>query len=168
MAAKYIRLNSGVPTEQEATVASSGASDAGKIIALNASGDLDASMLPPGIGADTVTVTASEALAAGDFVNVYDSSGAKARKADASTAGKPANGFVLASVSNGASATVYVAGTNNSVSGGTVGPVFLSATVAGGFTSTAPSGTGQVVQQLGVCVSATEIIAALGQQYVLA
>ena len=49
-----------------------------------------------GGGADTGTVTTSEALAAGDLVNIWNSSGAKARKADATTAGKEAHGFVLA------------------------------------------------------------------------
>lgn len=36
MADKYLRLNNGVPTQTEATTASTGAPDAGKILALNA------------------------------------------------------------------------------------------------------------------------------------
>lgn len=168
MADKFIYLNSGTPTEKEATTTSAGAADAGKVIALNASGDLDASMLPPGIGADTATIAASENLAAGDFVNVYNSSGAKCRKADASTAGKHAHGFVLAVVTSGNNATVYFEGTNNQVSGATPGDIYLSASVAGGFTSTPPSSTGNVVQRLGVAVTATEINVECGQRYVLA
>lgn len=168
MADKFLYLNSGVPTEKTATATSSGAADAGKIVALNASGDLDSSMLPPGIGADTATVAATENLAAGDFVNIYNSSGAKCRKADASTAGKHAHGFVLAAVTSGQNATIYFEGTNNQVTGATAGDVYLSASVPGGFTATAPSGSGNVVQRLGIAVSATEINAECGQHYVLA
>jgi len=168
MADKFIYLNSGIPTEKEATATSAGAGDAGKVVALNAQGDIDASMLPTGIGADTALIAASENLAAGDFVNVYNDSGAKCRKADASTAGKHAHGFVLEAVTSGANATVYFEGANNQVSGATPGDVYLSASAAGGFTSTPPSASGNVVQRLGVAVSATEINVECGQRYVLA
>ncbi|NKY48034.1 hypothetical protein [Nocardia cerradoensis] len=155
---KYIKLDTttGNLTEQAAVQTSAGAGDAGKIPALDSSGRLDNSMLPVGIGADTATITASEALAAGDFVNIWNSTGPKVRKADATTAGKEAHGFVLAAVSSGASATVYFEGTNTGVTGATAGPVFL-ATTAGTATSTPPSGSGNVVQRLGVAVSATAI-----------
>jgi len=156
MADKYIRNNAGTLTEKEATVVSAGAGDAGEIVALDNTGKLDNSVLPVGIGADTAVVTAGEALAAGDFVNIYNDTGAKVRKADATTAGKEAHGFVLESVDNGDPATVYFEGTNTQVSGATAGIVFL-ATSAGGFTSTAPSSTGNVVQKLGVAISATAI-----------
>lgn len=158
MADKYLRNNSGVLTETEATVSSAGAGDAGKIPALDTAGRLDSSMMPVGIGADTASIAASENLAAGDFVNVYNDSGtAKVRKADASTAGKYAHGFVLSAVTAPAAATVYFEGPNTAVSSATPGEVFLSATTAGGFTSTAPTGTGKVVQKIGVAVSATSI-----------
>lgn len=135
---------------------SAGAGDAGKVVALDGAGRIDSTMMPTGIGADTASITASEALAAGDFVNIHNSSGAKVRKADATTAGKEAHGFVLSSVSNGASATVYFEGTNTGVSGQTPGPVFLS-TTAGTATSTAPSSSGNVVQRIGFATSATAI-----------
>lgn len=167
MADKYIYLNSGVPTEKEATTTSAGAGDAGKVVALNSSGDIDVTMLPSGIGADTALIEASENLAAGDFVNIWNNSGAMVRKADATTAGKEAHGFVLTVVTTGNDATVYFEGTNNQVSGATPGPVYLS-TTAGLFTSTPPSGSGNVVQRIGVAVSATEINAECGQHYVLA
>ena len=135
---------------------SAGAGDSGKLVALDGTGRIDNSMMPVGIGADTSSVTSSEALAAGDFVNVWNSTGAKARKADATVAGKEAHGFVLAAVSSGAAATVYFEGTNTAVTGQTPGPVFL-ATTAGTATSTAPSGSGNVVQRIGFAVSATAI-----------
>lgn len=154
---KYLYNNSGTTTEKAAVQASAGAGDAGKIPALDASGRLDTTMLPVGIGADTATITTSEALAAGDFVNVHNSTGAKVRKADASTSGKEAHGFVLAAVASGQSATVYFEGTNTQVTSVTPGPVFLSATTPGASTSTAPSGSGQVVQRIGYGTSTTAI-----------
>jgi hypothetical protein len=158
MADKYIRNNAGTLTETEATVSSAGAGDAGKIPALDAAGRLDTSMMPAGIGADTATIASSENLAAGDFVNIYNDGGtAKVRKADASTSGKYAHGFVLSSVTAPANATVYFEGPNSGVSGATPGEIFLSATTAGGFTSTAPTGTGKVVQKIGVATAATNI-----------
>lgn len=153
---KYIANVSGTMTEVAAQQSSAGAGDAGKIPALDAAGRLDNSMMPVGIGADTASITASEALAAGDFVSVWDSSGPKVRKADATTAGKEAHGFVLAAVSSGATATVYFEGSNTGVSGQIPGRVFLS-TTAGVATSTAPSGAGNVVQRIGVASSATAI-----------
>jgi hypothetical protein len=102
-------------------------------------------------------ITASEALAAGDLVNVWNSTGAKVRKADASVAGKEAHGFVLAAVSSAASATVYFEGTDTQVTGQTPGVVYLSATTPGLATTTPPSGTGQVVQRVGFATSATAI-----------
>jgi hypothetical protein len=92
---------------------------------------------------------------------------AKVRKADATTAGKFAHGYVLAAVNNGDPATVYFEGTNTQVSGAVPGQTFLS-TTAGGFTATAPSAAGNVVQRLGVAVSATEINFERSQPIVLA
>ena len=168
MSDKFIYLNSGIPTEKESSASSAGAGDAGKIVALDSTGKLDSTLMPTGIGADISVIAASENLSAGDFVNVYNDSGAKCRKADASTAGKHAHGFVLAAVTSGANANVYHEGHNSSVTGATAGDVYLSATTAGGFTSTPPTGTGKVVQKLGVAVSATSINAEVGQHYVLA
>jgi hypothetical protein len=139
-----------------ASQSSAGAADAGKIVALDATGKLDQTMMPVGIAADVAVITASEALSAGDFVNVWNSTGAKARKADASTSGKEAVGFVLAAVSNGAAATVYFEGTNTAVTGLTPGLNFLS-TTPGAATATAPSTAGQVVQRIGYATAATAL-----------
>lgn len=155
------------PSIVNAVASSAGAGDAGKVAALDGSGRLDPTMMPVGIGADTASIQASENLAAGDFVNIHNSSGARVRKADATTAGKEAHGFVLGAVSSGANATVYFEGTNTGVSGMTPGTVFLH-TTAGGATGTAPSGSGNVVQKLGVAVSATAINFERGEPIVLA
>lgn len=152
----FLRLVSGRFTEILGLQSSAGAGDAGKIPALDSTGRIDPSMMPVGVVADTKAITTSEALAAGDYVNVWNSSGAKARKADATVQGKEVDGFVLASVLSGATATVYFEGTNTQVSGQTVGPVYLQ-TTAGLGGATVPSASGNVVQRIGVATSATEV-----------
>ena len=155
-AKKFLRLVNGVLTEIFGVQTSAGAGNAGDLVSLDDSGRIDNSMMPVGIGADTAAITASETLAAGDWVNVWNNSGAKVRKADATTAGKEAHGFVLAAVTSGNPATVYFEGANTQVSGQTPGPVFLQ-TTAGVGGPTVPSASGNVVQQIGVAVSATAV-----------
>jgi hypothetical protein len=109
-----------------------------------------------GVGIDTALIQASENLAAGDFVNVHDSGGSRVRKASATAAGREVHGFVKVSVTSGNNATVFFAGTNDSVTGQTAGTVFMSAT-DGLATSTPPSSAGNVVQRIGFAISATAI-----------
>lgn len=139
--------------------ASAGVADAGKVVALNSSGVLDSTMMPPGAGGASLSLATTENLAAGAMVNV-DSTG-KARNANATDATKPAVGFVLAATTSPANATVYFPGQIvTGVSGLTVGaPVYLSAASPGGVTSTAPSGAGNLVQQLSpAAISASEFV----------
>lgn len=167
-AKKFLRLVGGVITEIFGIQTSAGASNAGDLVALDDTGRIDGSMMPVGIGADTALISASEALAAGDFVNVWDSAGAfKVRKADATVAGKEAHGFVLAAVASGSDATVYFEGTNTQVTGQTPGDVFLQ-TTAGVGGSAVPSASGNVVQQIGIAVSATTVNFERGTPVVLA
>jgi hypothetical protein len=158
VADKYLYNNAGTITEKAAIQSSAGAGDAGKIPALDAGGHLDTSMMPSGIGADLQVIQASEALAAGDLVNVWSSSGAfRVRKADATSSGKEAHGFVRAAVSSGANATVYPpSSTNDQVSGLSPGTQYLS-TTPGAATATPPSGSGNVVQRVGFAGSATAL-----------
>ena len=193
MADKYIKQVNGTLTEAEAIASSAGAGDDGKIPALNASGILadnvlnaaetgvskvvktkstgllDASIMPTGIGADTDAIVASEALSAGNFVNVYDNASTpNCRKTDATTAGKEADGFVLASVESAATATVYFAGINNQVSGLTGGSDYFLDTTAGGANATAPSATANVQQPVGKALSTTELTFVRGRPITLA
>lgn len=167
-AKKFLRLVSGVLTEVFGVQSSAGAGNAGDLVSLDETGRLDNSMMPVGIGTDTESVTASENLAAGDWVNVWNDAGtAKVRKADATTAGKEVNGFVLSVVTSGNPATVYFEGTNTQVTGQTPGPVYLQ-TTAGTGGATIPSASGNVVQQIGVAVSATAVNFERGMPVVLA
>ena len=154
---KFIKHDGSGGFEEEESVQAGGASNADKLASLDSNGRWPDSMMPSGVGADTGVVQASEALSAGDFVNIHaDGSNFRVRKADATSAGKEADGFVISSAASGANADVHFEGTNTAVTGAAAGPVYLS-TTAGGFTSTAPSGTGNVVQRLGKAYSATSI-----------
>lgn len=167
-AKKLLRLIGGVITEVFGVQTSAGAANAGDIVALDDTGRLDNSMMPVGIGSDTAVIDASEGLAAGDWINVWNDGGAaKVRKADATAAGKEVNGFVLAAVTSGNPATVYFEGTNTQVTGQTPGPVWLQ-TTAGAGGATAPSASGNLVQQVGVALSATSVNFERGTPVVLA
>ena len=153
-APKYLTLVGGLIQRVVAAVTST----ADSLVATGADGKIDISFLPAGIGADTKVITTSEALAAGDFVNLHVSSGIKARKSDGAVVGKKADGFVLANVTSGGTATVYLRGINNQVTGLTPGEdYFLSTTTPGAAQDTAPTTNGQVSQLLGMALSATEL-----------
>ena len=154
---KFLALVGGRIREVIATATSTGIADEGKIVALDSDGRLSSTVMPVGIGAETKQITASEALAAGDVVNIWDSGGLfKVRKADATTAGKEAHGFVLSNVSSSALALVYLEGTLTGLAGLTPGRYFLS-TVAGSLSITPPVGAGNVVQYIGNALSTTEV-----------
>ncbi len=144
----------GLEAEYAPIQSSAGAGDAGQIPALDAIGKLDLSMMPAGIGADTLTITASEALSAGMWVNIFNNAGAaNARKADSTDATKPAHGYVLAAVAMGDPAVVYMNGTNNQIPLGSFAvtdlgkPAFLA--TSGGTTLTPPTTSGHWLQQVG-------------------
>lgn len=152
-------LVSGVEKLAIAISTSAGGSDANKIIATNGSGELDATFLPTGVGATTVVANASEDLAAMDLVNVWDDAGTvKIRKADGSTTGKAADGFVIAAVTTGNPATMYDSGKLTGLTGLTDGAAYYLSTTAGSHSTTAPSANGQTSQRIGKAVSDTEVL----------
>lgn len=158
---KLLKLDptTGLHVESALVDSSAGVADAGKGVALDATGHLALNLLPTGVGPELVNVVASENLAAGDFVNLHDVSGvSKARKADATNATKPANGFVKTGATSGANVDVYIDGLNDVLTGKTAGTrYFLSAATPGAATATPPSASGNLCQFLGVATSATGI-----------
>lgn len=156
-ASKFLALVSGRIREVVSTVTSSGVADDGKIVALDATGRLDNSVMPVGIGTETKSIVATENLAAGNLVNIWSSGGQfRVRKADATSQGKEAHGFVLSSVSSGSPAEVYLEGTITGLTGLTPARYYLS-TTPGEITPTPPANSGNVVQYVGTAVSATEL-----------
>lgn len=165
---KILTQSAGVLVEV-ATATAGGAPNAAKVPELDSNGRLTADMMPTGIGADTAVIVASEALTAGNFVNIWNDAGTgKARKADGSASGKPAHGFVLAAVASAGNATVYFEGLNDQLTGLTPGDAFLSGTVAGATVVVAPTGTGKVVQRVGVAINATSVNVEIGRPIILA
>lgn len=158
MAEKFLKLGTSGVEEKEATVQSTGASDAGKIVALDSDGKLHTSVLPTGVGAEVKVAVTSENLSAGDLVNFWSDAGTlKVRKADASN-NRPAHGFVLNSVASGNNATVYLEGTITGLTGLTPGARYwLSATTPGGVTTTIPTTSGHIAQEVGIAISTTEL-----------
>ena len=119
--------------------------------------------MPAGIGADTSVVPSSENLAAGDLVNLWNDSGTiKARKADATTSGKQADGFVLTAITSPANATVYHDGTNSQVTGLTPGKQWLS-TTPGKSTNVRPTSSGNIQQPVGFAITATSLTFNVGE-----
>jgi len=142
---------------QTASDSSTGATDAGKVVALASNGKIDPTMIDStalGGGGDAILCT--EALAQGDWVNIFLSGGVrKCRKALAQDGTKPAHGFVTAAFTSGSAATVYRSGTNTKIAltGFTTSDIgaalFLSPTTSGGCTKTPPTTAGQLLQRLG-------------------
>lgn len=155
---KFLKVdNNGRVVEEsvESVKQTAGATDANKLIRTGSDGKLDPSLLPTGVGADALTVIATEDLSAGDFVNIHTGG---VRKADASTPGKEADGFVLDAVLSGQPATVYFEGRNSALTGLTVGErYYLSAVTPGAVTAVAPAAPGTVVQYLGRASTTTSI-----------
>jgi hypothetical protein len=151
MAQKFKTLVSGRDTLKEATVSSAGAANAGDIIALDANGQIDETLIPI---FDVKLLETTEALNAGSYVNIYNATGiSKCRLADKSN-DRPAHGFVKTAYSIGATAKIYFEAGNNALSGLTIGArQYLG--VAGARTET-PATTG-LHQFLGIAVSATEV-----------
>lgn len=157
-AKKYVSVTGNKKILATSVVVSAGVASDGDLVALDPLGKIDTSVLPAGLGANSVTAQASEALAAGDYVNIYDNAGtANVRKADATTDGKPCNGFVKNAFANAALATIFTSGNVNTGNLGlSAGPVFL-AIIAGKASNTAPSANGNGWQRLGDAVNATTV-----------
>ena len=123
---------------------------------LDALGKWDISLMPIGVGAEVTVKPAAETLVGGNFCNIYS---AGIRKADATTNAKKAHGFCIVGFASGATATIYgVSNKNTVLSGLTAGQEYWLSTTPGAITATAPSATGNWVQQLGTAESASDMV----------
>ncbi len=147
----------GLNTQKRAADVSTGASDAGRVVALNANGEIDSSMLPE-VG--SVAVVAAGDLDAWDVVEIFDNAGTpNARKASAAAGTpRPGQAFTKTAILDAATGKVYFDGTLAGQTGLTAGQrVYLSDTTPGHITTTPVSGTGKLHQFLGRAISATEV-----------
>lgn len=153
---KLINVNAnGTQQEYSGITTSAGAGSSGEVPVLDGTGKLDTTFMPVGIGADSVTATAGEALSAGDMV--YFNGTGQVLKADATSITKAARGYVISAVSNGASATVYFDDSNTGLSGLTAGSTYYLSATPGASTTTAPTTSGHIVQEVGFATSATNL-----------
>ncbi len=159
MAKKYIQHNNGELEEKGFTVESAGVSNAGDGVGLDNTGHLHLSIFPSGIGPEGKIFQASETVAAGNLVNLWNDAGnMKVRKADASDPGKYADGFVLAGVASDESVFVYFDGIITGLTGLTKDArYFLSGTAPGNVSTPAPTASGYISQFVGKAISDTEI-----------
>lgn len=158
---KYMARVNGQTILIAATQASAGAANGGDLVALGADGKLDPSVYNAGTGVTTTPYPATEAIGAGKFVNIYSASGTMSIRLADNSNSRPANGFVLTAVANGAQGAVYdLDATNTALSGLTVGATYYLGTAGGVITpaldaTTATAGT--IDQKLGFAKSATEL-----------
>lgn len=117
---------------------------------------------------DSAVIRTSEALAAGDLVNVWNDSGLfRVRKASAQAIYMEAHGYVLAAYATDTDATVYFDGINDQVTSLSPGSRFLSLT-PGQTSNLPPQGSGNLVQRVGFAVSATRLSFEYSQPILLA
>ncbi len=105
-------------------------------------------------------VEATEDITYGELVNTYNSSGLKARLADASDATLPAHGIcnTVGTSESGDIIEIVLSGAYiTSVGGLTPGVTYYLSLTAGGMQNAAPTVVGQMVQAVGVAISATEL-----------
>ena len=155
---QFVTVESGVKKLKTSTSISTGITDAGKVISTNSDGVLDSSMLPKGIGLDVYSAVTSVALTPYQMVTIYNNAGVSTVKlAQANAIGTEAIGYVKDTYAIGDTALVYIEGEFD-MSGATVNTdYFLSDTVAGGITSTAPMSDGTFIQRIGRCYDAGKI-----------
>jgi hypothetical protein len=157
---KFLYNNAGQLTEQRGLQVTAGASSAGSIVALNASGLIDSTMLTSVSALPTVSAVASSAITAGMLVNIYGNAGVlNLRPADCTVVGSEANAFATANIASSATGSVNVGEgvvTGSALSGLTVGSKYFLGT-AGAISLTAPATAGNVLQQVGVALSATSL-----------
>ena len=91
---------------------STGATDADKPIATNAAGELDASFLPVGVGAETLDFVAGVQISSNQFVNIYYDGVSQylLQKANSNYSDRWAHGFIRQGVAIGETAVVYFSG----------------------------------------------------------
>lgn len=159
--AKFLKRDAvtGRTAEELTAETSAGVGDAGKVPNLNAAGVLDPSLLPPGVGANSAEVEASETIAIGQLVEIFDDAGTpKARLADA-TAGNNFTAVAWAATAGNATdtITVYFEGRVTPAGGGlTPGQRLYLSETPGSVTSTPVTTAGAFHQFIGKAVSATQ------------
>lgn len=154
---RLVNVNTnGTHQEYAGLTTSAGAGSSGDLPALDSAGKLDVTFMPTGFGQDAITATAAEALTAGDMV--YFNAAGGVLRADATAIAKQARGYVLVSVANAATATVFFDDSNTALTGLTPGATYYLSVTSGGVVTPAPAPVGgQIAQEIGFASSATTL-----------
>jgi hypothetical protein len=155
---KFITIDStGKKILRGAVDSSLGSADSGKIVGLNVDGKVDISMIPTAVGKVGCNFTLSEAITAGDWVNVFtDGTDYKVRLADITDSAKVCHGYATATGIAGDSVLIMFEGLNSYLS--TTGLVngssyFLDKLGKAIATPDMTIPTSKFVQPLGYCVN---------------
>jgi hypothetical protein len=151
--------------EVSATQSSAGAANANQLVALAASGYLDPSVFPAGLGEAQLTLPATETIASGAMMNLWGGAGGTTpswRNANAADATKPANAFCNAGGASASNVTGYFTGNMvTGLTGLTIGAQYFLSTTSGNTALAAAAGAyaaGSLVQPVGVAVSTTSLL----------
>jgi hypothetical protein len=155
VAGKFLRIGTDLIEEAEGVVASTGTPDANRLVSTGANGKIHPSVLPTGVGPDLLVAEATENLAAGSYVNIFNNGGTTGVRLADRTNGRQADGFVKTAVTAGNLAEVFFEGPNDALSGLTIGARYFLSTL-GQATATPPTGPG-LWQYLGRAISTTAI-----------
>ena len=110
--------------------------------------------LPTASAAEVRTMTAGETTGASKLV--YISASDTVMLADANTSAKAAIGFVITSITNAATGSVYLGpGIITGLTGGTAGAKGFLSTIPGDITAVPPSGASDIVQPVGYWLTTT-------------
>lgn len=128
------------------------AQDAAMLAAAKAYTDANAGSGGTGGSEYTLQLKASEAIAAGKLVNIFNSGGsAFVRIADALLADRECHGFIKTSVAADGTATIYFSGANAGLTGLKVGRAYLGEN--GAIANQIDVGTFKICQPVGVAIS---------------
>lgn len=156
------------PALQPATQASAGVANANDIVALDANGTLDPSLFPAGLGPDVKSVIAVANITAPKVVEIYDNGGTlNCRIADYSN-GREAIGYIKDNATLGQPVNVYFDGISTGWTSLTLGAEYFLSTAGGITTSPTVSGSGAILQSVGMAISATELAFESGEPIDLA
>jgi len=140
---------------------SAGAGDADKIPATGADGKLDLTFLPDAIQPISHSGTFGGTVAAGKFIFADSADAYKIKAATNTGVATKAGGFVMAGGAADDPATYYSGGKVTGLTGITANAKYYLDT-AGGYTTTAPTAAGSIVQVVAIGIDSTSLEITIG------
>ena len=154
---KFIRLESGQFIEDQAISTSAGAGDAGKVPALDEAGLINQDMMPLGVGPESKGFVTSEIIGDNVLVNIHDDAGTPKIRLANNAAANPYRAHGYIKTGGDSDTTVLVYFESNMVGAGMTPGVEQYLGVNGVLVEIAPDIVGDIVQEVGIAISATEM-----------